>query len=264
MDFKDSHGWVADTKPGNWSSNEVATQHWVWSEDRNVVEDNTYTFTFTGTGVELVGIKSDPYMNFSLDGGAKKELAIPGTNQKETVLYKAHGLDYNKHTVTVSMAEKEQCKGLQVSCAKVYGSKLPKPVTTVIPYKMKDGDVNRFKFSEKGWLPNAGNDAHCWSESPSKYGKDEIWYEVNFIGSKIDIYAGKNTMHGNVSYTIYEKDSTEPVQGPVTVDLRNNENIDSTKVHTFSGLDENKVYTLKAVALGTGSGGQKCIISHTK
>lgn len=252
-DASGRNGWAADTKGGDFSSAEVATQHWAWNPETAAAAQFTYSFTFTGTGVELIGIKSDGYMNFQLDGGAVEERAISGDARTETVLYSKQGLDYGMHTVSVTMPVGRGGKGLQVSCAKVYGTRLPKQVQTVIPYTRREGEINRFQFSPDGWSA-AGDDVHCWSDAPGNFAPGAVWYEVDFIGSQIDIWAGKNRMHGDVSYAIYERDSDVPVKGPVTVSHYNaGGNVLSAQVHSFDGLDETKVYTLKAVALGTGS-----------
>ncbi len=112
-------GWVSNTKEGKWSSNEVATQHWIWDKDTNKAEKFTYEFTFVGTGVELIGIKSDATMRFQLDDGKEETVSIPGEKKTEVVLYKKDGLENKKHTVKVRMGK--DGNGLQVSCAKVYG-----------------------------------------------------------------------------------------------------------------------------------------------
>lgn len=251
-------GWVADTKEGDWSSNEVATQHWIWETDTAKAARYTYDFTFTGTGVELIGIKSDSYMTFQLDGEAEKVLEIAGEKKTEALLYRASGLDNKKHTVKVSVPQNKGGNGLQVSCAKVYGTKQEEMETTIIPYTKKDGDVNRFRFSEQGWSQQ-GEEEHCWSDAPGKLPKDAVWYEVDFVGSQIDIWAGKNHPHGDVSYAIYDKESGAEVKKPVTVSHYAEKNVPSEKVHSFDGLDETKVHTLKAVALGTGKGTDKII-----
>ncbi len=245
-------GWVADTKEGKWSSDAVATQHWVWNKTPDAASKQTYSFTFEGTGVELVGIKSDAYMNFKLDGKTE-EKEIKGNNKEEVVLYAVQGLENKSHTVEVSMAQGKQGHGLQVSCARVYGAAVERLEQTEIPYTQQEGEVNRFQFSEKGWS-EVGDEQHCWSDDATKFPKGSIWYQVDFVGSRIDIWAGKNKPHGDVSYTIFEKGSDKPVKEPVIVSHHADKNIEPAMVHSFDGLDEGKTYTMKAVALGTGEG----------
>ena len=54
-----------------------------------------------------------------------------------------------------------------------------------------------FTFAEGKWT--AGNDTHVWSEVLDSDNPRDTWYEVNFTGHKIDVYAGKNFMMGNTS-----------------------------------------------------------------
>lgn len=252
-------GWSSKPSNKDWSLPEIKTQHWVWTQSEDAALGFTYSFTFKGTGVELIGIKSDEYMTFQLDKEAAREQEIQGQKENEVILYKKEGLPYDTHTVKVSMAQGKGGHGLQVSCAKVYGSKLPRLMTTTIPYTKQDGEMNRFKFSPRGWSEQ-GDEKHCWSDAPSQYDPGAIWYEVNFIGSQIDIWAGKNKPHGNVSYTIYEIDSDTVVKGPIEVSHYNkNGNVEPAKIYSFKGLDENKAYRLRAVALGTGEGSKNII-----
>lgn len=74
-------------------------------------------------------------------------------------------------------------------------------VTTTIPYTKTSGDSNYFTLAPNAW--EVGNQTHTWSKAPSASLKaEDIWYEVKFIGHKIDIYAGKNHPMGKVEYFI--------------------------------------------------------------
>lgn len=90
-----------------------------------------------------------------------------------------------------------------------------------------------------------GSDLHVWSKKPSLIrpsvsGSTDLWYEVRFEGTKIDIYAGKNHPMGKVDYY---------VDGVLkaTADLYNRSNINEVKVATIDGL-EDKPHILRAVA----------------
>ena len=110
-------GW--SSKPNTdkaWSCDEIGTQHWVWTNTADAAK-YTYSFTFMGTGVELIGIKSDEYMKFQLDDQAEEVLPIAGTDGAGVTLYKKDGLPYRQHTVHVSMPTDKGGNGLQVSCA---------------------------------------------------------------------------------------------------------------------------------------------------
>ncbi|KAB7788963.1 glycoside hydrolase domain-containing protein [Bifidobacterium leontopitheci] len=113
-------GWVADTKASIQGDNAAKTQHWAWTNNTANVNKWTYDFTFTGTGVELIGVKSDAKNNFQLDNGDVEETTITGEANTPTTLYKKTGLTYGKHTVKVTPMTNGT--GLQVSYAKVYTS----------------------------------------------------------------------------------------------------------------------------------------------
>lgn len=118
-------------------------------------------------------------------------------------------------------------------------------IQTRISHKKVSGDSNYFTFSE-GW--EAGNNEHVWSQNPSsKTDPTSIWYEVKFVGHKIDVYAGKNRPMGKVKYYI---DGVE--QG--TYNLWNNGNISSTLIASFDGLEERE-HTFRAVATGQKESG---------
>ena len=112
---------------------------------------------------------------------------------------------------------------------------------TTIPHTKTSGSNNFFKFSENGW--EDGDSEHKWSKEPSTtLPASEIWYEVHFVGSKIDIYAGKNKPMGTVEYFIDGESKGE-------FSLYNSSNINSTLITSFEGLSE-EPHVLKAVATG--------------
>ena len=111
----------------------------------------------------------------------------------------------------------------------------------VISHKKTTGASNKFTFAENAW--EAGSDEHTWSKAPSStLTAENIWYQVDFTGSRIDVYAGKNKPMGKVKYYI---DGVE--KG--TYDLYNNGNINSTFIASFDGLSDGP-HTFKAVAAG--------------
>ena len=180
-DEKGLTGWASDKKETIQGSNESKTQHWVWNEDYAEASKHVYEFTFKGTGVELVGVKNDDYNNFQLDEGEVEKVEIKGEANTPVTIYDKKNLNYGVHTVKVTLPE--DSTGLQVSYAKVYGSKENITEQTVISHTKTTGSNNYFTYSEKGWsLP--GNDEHRWSDAPSETLKaSDIWYEVNFVGN---------------------------------------------------------------------------------
>lgn len=116
-----------------------------------------------------------------------------------------------------------------------------KLVETSIPFTKKEGDGNFFTFSQVGW--SEGDADHVWSESPSEVDSpQDIWYEVSFVGSEIDVYAGKNFPMGYVRYSIDGE-----LKGEYS--LYNKTNVSSELIATFSGLAEGE-HTLRAEATG--------------
>lgn len=253
-------GWAADTK-STISGDQVAkTQHWVWNSNYAEAAKHTYTFTFVGTGVEIIGVKSDATNNFQLDSGNVETVAITGVANTPTTLYSKKNLTYGEHTVAVTLPSGGT--GLQVSYAKVFGSKLGEVEKTEIPHKKTTGTNNKFTFSENGWS-SAGNEEHVWSDVPSTtLQASDIWYEVSFVGNKIDVYAGKNRPMGKVEYFI---DGVS--KGKYS--LYNGSNINSALIATFADLSEG-THTLKAVATGekdasatnTGIDCSKVVVYH--
>ena len=129
VDPNGATGWgTSDAKasaPDGFLQAEGKTQHWVWNDadSGNIARGLTYSFTFTGTGAELIGIKNDSANVFTVDKG------IPETKTYSSggyiSLFKVEGLEYGKHTIEVSLPETGVATGLQVSYAQVFG--VPKP-----------------------------------------------------------------------------------------------------------------------------------------
>lgn len=97
-----------------------------------------------------------------------------------------------------------------------------------------------FTFAEGKWT--AGNDTHVWSEVLDSDNPRDTWYEVNFTGHKIDVYAGKNFMMGKVEYFV-------DGESYGVYDLYNGSNINSALIATIDGLSEGE-HTLRAEAIG--------------
>ena len=221
-------GWVADTKKTIIDQDHTTasqTQHWVWNEDYNEAKKHTYTFTFKGTGVELIGVKNDAQNTFKMDSEEAVTLTIEGAANQTTKLYSRKNLTYGTHTVSVTLPEGGT--GLQVCYAKVYGAV---EETTRIPFTQITGDSNKFIYSPTGWSAMGGSDEHVWSDAPGASPSD-IYYEVKFVGHKIDVYAGKNHPMGMVEYFV---DGVS--KGKFS--LYNSSNINSTFITTIDGLTE--------------------------
>lgn len=241
VDANGATGW--SNSDANFGSGELNTQHWVWTTNNTEASKHSYSFTFVGTGLELIGITptGSDKNTFQLDDEEAQTLAIETTGKKESVLYSRKDLVYGEHTVTVTLPNDGNQKGLQISYAKVFGSMVGDVERTTIPHTKTNGTTNKFTFSDTGWT-SGGNSEHIWSDTPPVDNPEAIWYQVNFIGHKIDIYAGKNSPMGMVKYYIDDVEMGE-------YSLYNSSNIDSTHITSFEGLDEGP-HTFKAVATG--------------
>ena len=109
-----------------------------------------------------------------------------------------------------------------------------------IPHTQTSGSTNYFTFAEGKWT--AGSDSHTWSTAVDSTDPRSTWYEVNFTGNKIDVYAGKNYMMGKVEYFV------DDISYGI-FDLYNGSNINSTLITTISGLEEG-MHTFRAEATG--------------
>lgn len=238
VDQNGATGWAADTKTSIGGIIEGQTQHWVWNQSYEEASKHTYSFTFTGTGVDIMGVKNDDYNNFQLNDGEIEKVAI--NSGGVVALYSVRDLDFGVHTVNVTLPEGGT--GLQVSYANVYGTNTSIKTST-IDFKKTSGDGNYFTYSTDGWSSFGEDNDHVWSDaSSSDLAKENIWYEVSFVGTRIDVYAGKNHPMGEVEYFINGES-----QG--IYDLYNSYNISSTLIASFDVSDTNGEHTFKAVAV---------------
>ncbi|QWT17714.1 Ig-like domain-containing protein [Collinsella sp. zg1085] len=115
-------------------------------------------------------------------------------------------------------------------------------IQTTIAHTKVDGETNKFTFAPNAW--SAGSSSHVWSLAPSaSLPAQDIWYTVDFVGHKIDVYAGKNRPMGKVTYFI-------DGQEVGTYSLYNSSNINEILIASFDNLTEG-AHTFKAVATGT-------------
>lgn len=243
------NSWVSDNDNQIVGEDYAKSQHWMWNDANNgeIARKYTYTFTFTGTGVEIYGVPNDAKNVFKLDGG-EQEVKTNSKNGKKTVaLYSKRGLANTKHTVEVSLPSDGKVTGLQVCYAKVFGAKESKIVKEVIKPNMQNTDYNSFKFSAYEGKEWTANDKEAYIDLGQNDSKaEECYYEIPFVGNKIDIYATKASTHGKVKFSI----DGENIQ---TVDLFKSGNREEAKVYSVSNLNEGP-HTLKAVTLNEKTG----------
>ncbi len=234
------------------------TQHWVWvNGDTQKARSYTYEFTFVGTGVELWGTKNDSKNVFQLDG--EQEVVNTYSNSGVIKLYEKKNLDYKKHTVKVSLPNENGVTGLQVGYAKVFGAKentdKPRNIKTSINPTVQEG-VNCFKFtnSQKNeWV--VGNGEAYIDFKQNSADAENSYYEVNFIGNKIEIEASKSHNHGKVEFTVDGNHQSE-------VDLYAPSRQNNQIVYTVSGLEDGKRHTLKAKTLSSKNQHSSSIVNQ--
>ena len=132
--------------------------------------------------------------------------------------------------------------------AETPSSDVVEETTTILHSETTRKDGNYFTYSSTGWSAMGSSPEHVWSDHPATVeAAPSIWYEVEFVGHKIDIYAGKNRPHGRVKYFI---DGNEFG----IFDLYNGSNINSTYITTIDNLTEGK-HTFRVEAVDAN----KCI-----
>ncbi len=247
-DFDGSVGW--SDQESRFGTNELKTQHWVWNASNAEASKHSYSFTFEGTGVELVGITptGSTKNSFQLDGEEAQTIAIDSASPtKESVIYSRQNLTPGKHTVVVTLPNDGTQKGLQISYARVYGSVSEANEYTTIKANQTEGEMNKFVYHQPATFK--------WSVSASEayidLGKDnskvsEAYYEIPFVGNSIAMYANKSYNQGKVQFSI-DGNNTQ------VVDLYAGSRTPVQEIYKVEGLSEG-AHTLKAVLMDTKSG----------
>lgn len=249
-------GWSSD--PANklpaGSKPELVSQHWVWNDD-GTASNFTYSFTFVGTRVELIGIPNDKKNIFQMDDGAQETKAISGNG--ETSLYASENLTYGEHTVYVTLPTGKDYSGLQVSYAKVYGAK-EEPAqsisTKILPSQM-NGAINCFFYKASGGNAWSYGDSEAYIDLGKTDSKaEENYYEITFIGNAIDVYASKSYNHGIVKYSVDGNNEK-------TVDLYNASRTQPQSAYKLEGLSEGE-HVLRAVTMPTKNVASASIVNQ--
>lgn len=255
-DFSGMKGWSDDPahKLPAGSSPELVSQHWVWNND-GTASNYTYSFTFVGTGVELVGIPNDNKNIFQLDKEVLETKEISGSG--ETILYSRTDLSYGEHTVYVSLPTGKNYTGLQISYANVYGTKdvpVQSMSTKILPSQI-DGPINYFSYTAYSGKTWSYGDSEAYIDlGKSDANAEACYYEIPFIGNAIDLYAMKSYNHGIVKYSVdgqYEK----------TVDLYNASRTQPQSVYKLENLSEGE-HMLKAVTMPSKNASSSSVVNQ--
>ncbi len=268
-----SHGnWVSDTKRSLITTeNPRGTHNWYYTENSSLLPSQTYTFTFVGSGIVLMGEKNEQQNTFTFDG-VEETLDIQGQRFRMTKLFEKKDLPVQRHTVQVSL---KRGTGLEVAYAKVFDpqGENPAPVevvpvppgpqpepTTVAPtegsVKSKittnttDGEYNAYTYTDyggagpKAWHVSAGE---AWVDLGSNDPRaEEVYYEFPFIGNRVDIFAIKSPKHGKFKVIIDGEEAG-------VVDLYDRNRGNAVRVFSKGNLEE-RPHTMKIVTLNQKTG----------
>ena len=239
-----------------WTAMGQSDEH-VWSDDPD--DDPSaiwYSVKFVGNKIDVYAGGNWPmgYVEYFIDGKSMGEYNLYlASNQNSRKVVTFDGLAEGLHEFKAVATGKNGAGGNNlIDCAKVVVYSSPaEEVTTDISHTQTSGDSNYFTFSETGWSAMGQSSEHVWSDDPTA-NPESVWYTVNFVGHKIDVYAGGNWPMGYVEYFI---DGVS--MGEFNLYLPSNQN--SRKIATFDGLTESE-HEFKAVAVGkNGSGGNDLI-----
>ena len=201
---------------GNWKTSvgypdrfNGGDEHWFNFENYTEGDDlPSYSVKFKGTGIELYGEKQPNLgiYNIYLDG--KKIDTVDAysssimSNQK---LYSKTGLDYEEHILKVELSGTKSVNSSaadgEVDYVKIFGisEETEGDIGTYIS-KIEDSDTTTkselFKFKYTGNWKSGSGSPEIFSNGDEHYAYSGDYYEIKFIGSKIEIYATKNEAHG--------------------------------------------------------------------
>ena len=164
----------------------------------------SYEIKFKGTGIELYGEKQPQLgiYNIYLDGEKIDTVdAYSAQNVASGKIYSKTGIEYGEHTLKVELSNTKNpsssaCDG-EIDYAKVLG--VQEEQTDTFVSKIEDSDVTNdnelFKFKYTGaWTAGTGSSA--FSNGDEHYAHAGDYFEITFIGTKVEIYATLDSGHG--------------------------------------------------------------------
>ena len=197
---------------GNWGTSEGyperfygGDEHW-FNFQRYTQGDPlpSYEIKFKGTGIELYGEKQPQLgiYNIYLDGEKIDTVdAYSAQNVASGKIYSKTGIEYGEHTLKVELSNTKNpsssaCDG-EIDYAKVLGVQEEQADNFVS--KIEDSDVTSaddlFKFKYTGaWT--AGTGSSGFSNGDEHYAHAGDYFEITFIGTKVEIYATLDRGHG--------------------------------------------------------------------
>ena len=164
----------------------------------------SYEIKFKGTGIELYGEKQPGLgiYNIYLDG---EKIDTVDAHSAQTVasgkIYAKTDIEYGEHILKVELSNTKNpsssaCDG-EIDYAKVLG--VQEEQTDNFVSKIEDSDVTNsddlFKFKYTGaWT--AGTGSSGFSNGDEHYAHAGDYFEITFIGTKVEIYATLDSGHG--------------------------------------------------------------------
>ena len=147
---------------------------------------------------------------------------------------------------------------LPLNLAPVLGAEAAENVTERLnPEITQESATNYFVYTYPSggtaWTINAGSEAYV-SLGASNANANEYYYEINFYGSGISLFANKSHNHGMVKYTVDGANEQ-------TVDLYNSSRTNPQSVYSVSNLSEGS-HTLKAVTQTTKNASSSTIVNQ--
>lgn len=202
---------------GGWGSG--ANEDKELSEHWSNTPGATLSFTFTGSVVELYGIKAPNHLNVSVqidDLEAMVADCYAANRTSSTLLFSsaAAGMELEdvEHTLTLTVLDKDQANpaavnptGISFTYARVLtATDEEEPVFegfTVVDDRTTTttGELFKIQYSD-GWYSESGY-PNLFYDGTDHYAYEGASWEMNFIGNKAEVYATKNPAHGY--YDVY-------------------------------------------------------------
>ena len=197
---------------GNWGTSEGypdrfygGDEHW-FNFQRYTQGDPlpSYEIKFKGTGIELYGEKQPQLGIYNIYLDNEKIDTVDAYSEQRVAsgkIYSKTGIEYGEHTLKVELSNTKNssssaCDG-EVDYAKVLG--VQEEQTDNFVSKIEDSDVTSaddlFKFKYTGaWT--AGTGSSGFSNGDEHYAHAGDYFEITFIGTKVEIYATLDRGHG--------------------------------------------------------------------
>lgn len=200
-------GWT-----GGSGSTAAESEHW------SNVAGSTFTLTFTGSGVEIYGIKASNHRKFTIQideldpvtCDAYAESRSDGNQILFSSFDEGMELEEGQHTLLFTSIDEANesadsgTLGLSFTYAKVYSAEEEEPdpfagYTVIDDIVTTDSDeLFAISYPEDGWVGGADSGSYGGTEH---YINGIGSLEMRFIGTKVEYYGAKASAHG--TYTFY-------------------------------------------------------------